>query len=196
MFCTNCGAQNADAAAHCVTCGSALRRTSGLRQVGNELVVPQGAALPPYCVKCGQPATQWVKKNFSWHAPWVLVLVLLNLLIYLIVALAISKRQKLDVPLCDAHYRKRRTQLLAGWGLLIGAIPAGMIVGSTGGDDMAGLGFLLGFAMVIASLVFLAIASRPLKPKLIDAGEGRYGGVSAAFLQIAVAQGKATGAGQ
>jgi hypothetical protein len=60
--------------------------------------------LPPVCMVCGAPATVRKIKQFSWQPQWViLILLLAGPLPYVIVALIMTKRQKVDTPLCDRH---------------------------------------------------------------------------------------------
>jgi hypothetical protein len=59
--------------------------------------------LPPVCMACGAPATVRKSKQFSWQPPWVGVLILAGLLPYLIVSLVLTKRQRVETPLCDRH---------------------------------------------------------------------------------------------
>jgi len=95
----------------------------------------------------------------------------------------VMKRMMLEVPLCDAHRKRRMTLLTAGWILLAGCIPMGVIIGSMGsGDDLVGVGVLVGFGAFIVSLVLLAMGSRIIWPKLIDDHQAIFRGVSPAFL--------------
>jgi|SRR4051812_41174101 hypothetical protein len=196
MFCVNCGGKNVDGAATCVTCGKALVQPVGtLQRSGNELVVSRGAVLPAYCVKCGQASDGTIKRNFSWHPAWVYVLAV-SPIIYIIVALIISKRMALEVPLCSTHRGQRKTRMMIGLGLLLGCIPLGIAIGASGsGDDLVGVGFLVGFAAFIAGCVVL-IMSRVMSAKEINEGGGRFGGISPAFLDVATRQAQATGAGR
>jgi hypothetical protein len=201
MQCPQCGNPNQDGARFCTTCGGALATGTAaviaaqpmgaagtipgapatLRREDDRLIVPRGAVLPPYCVKCGQPATGTVTKNFGWHSPWLYLLIFAGLLLYAIVATIVMKRMKLAVPLCDEHRKSRKTKLTVGWGLLIGCIPAGFILGSMG-TDLEGFGFLLGFAMFIASMVFLAMGSRLMFAKEITEAQATFTNVSPVFL--------------
>ena len=56
--------------------------------------------LPAVCMKCGAPATTWKSKTFSWHPPWVYVLILIGLLPFAIVAMVLTKRRTILAPLC------------------------------------------------------------------------------------------------
>src|SRR5262249_42992882 len=60
-------------------------------------------ALPALCMKCGEPATTHVRRTFSWYPQWVFVLVLVAIPVYVIVALILTKRMAVEVPLCDRH---------------------------------------------------------------------------------------------
>jgi hypothetical protein len=62
--------------------------------------------LPPVCMKCGAPATVLKKKKFSYCPSWVGVLILLGLIgvvLYIVVASALTKRQTVETPLCERH---------------------------------------------------------------------------------------------
>lgn len=60
---------------------------------GNLMIASHGTILPPYCVKCGRPADlNSFSKKLSWHPQWIYRFVLLALLLYVTIALAMSKR--------------------------------------------------------------------------------------------------------
>src|SRR5690242_18011661 len=95
---------------------------------GKELLVPRSAALPACCIKCGQPAEKPWRKKFYWHTPWLALLVLLNLLIYIIVAVIVRKNMELNVPLCDRHHADRKRYNLLSILMIVGFIPVGAIL--------------------------------------------------------------------
>jgi hypothetical protein len=155
----------------------------------NKLVVPRGAILPHYCVKCGNPADapDW-EKNFFWCNPLWALLILVALLIYIIVYYATRKQMKLSVPLCAEHRHKQRTISLVGTTLLATS-PLVMIVGAIAGkDEVAGFGLLLLVVMLIAGAVVRSLAS-PLRPKKIDDAHGVFTGAGEPFLRIVESQG-------
>jgi hypothetical protein len=59
--------------------------------------------LPPVCMVCGEPADFRKRKRFSWHPQWVYLLLLVGLLPCVIVALVLTKRMTVHVPLCGEH---------------------------------------------------------------------------------------------
>jgi hypothetical protein len=49
----------------CGNCGRPLP-PANVTKVGNILIIPRGAQLPPFCIKCGTPTqTEPVKKTFA-----------------------------------------------------------------------------------------------------------------------------------
>jgi hypothetical protein len=59
--------------------------------------------LPSVCIRCGEDATTTSRQHFSWYPGWVNVLILAGLLPWLIVALILTKKMKLNAPVCDRH---------------------------------------------------------------------------------------------
>jgi hypothetical protein len=159
----------------------------GLSKDGNKLVVTRDAMLPPYCVKCAQPAdgVPW-EKNFAWCTPWLglwLILGLIGIIVYFIVYNTSRKQMTLIVPLCRQHRRARRTKLWVGSLLLITS-PALMVIGVIVNiDELAGFGFFSFLAMMIGGAVVL-ILSQPLRAKNIDEQQGIFVGAREPFLQF------------
>jgi hypothetical protein len=80
------------------------------------LVMNKEATLPDRCVKCNAPAHgQRLKRQLYWHSPYLYLLVVINLLIYAIVALLVRKKARVEIGLCDAHRTKRRIAIALGW---------------------------------------------------------------------------------
>src|SRR5438128_1659851 len=59
--------------------------------------------LPPVCMCCGDAATVTKARKMSWFPSWVYVLVLVNLIICAVVAMILTKRARVQAPLCDKH---------------------------------------------------------------------------------------------
>jgi hypothetical protein len=101
--------------------------------------------VPDLCMKCGAPAEVRKNKTFNWYPPWVYVLILVNLLVFAIVALVLTKKKRVPVSLCAAHRNHwlwRQVVLVAGFVGLVGLIVLFVIVASNtrprGGDDYSG----------------------------------------------------------
>jgi hypothetical protein len=59
--------------------------------------------LPGVCMRCGQPAALYKDKKFAWYPPWIGVMVLVAVPVYIILALVMTKRMTVSAPLCEAH---------------------------------------------------------------------------------------------
>jgi len=117
-------------------------------------------ALPDVCMKCGAPAVAHKLKTFAWHPPWVIVLMLFGLLPYVLVALVLTKRRKVNIPFCEAHENHWRWRLLFTLGsfavpvlLIIGAIAAA----SSGANDLSGILLICGFIGLPVWLIAVAV---------------------------------------
>ena len=150
---------------------------------GKHMVVPRGAALPANCVKCGATAKRPWRKKFYWHPPAYYLIVLINLLIYAVVAIIVRKSIELNIPLCEAHHGDRKRYNILAAILLLGTIPAGLAVGNLSSLD-PGIGWLVAVIMFIAGLVFWSIANGYVRPSKIDETHGEFVGVGEPFLQL------------
>jgi hypothetical protein len=130
------------------------------------LVVSHDAVLPQNCVKCGQPTNEpFLKRRFSWHPDWYVVLIFVGLLPYIIMAMVASKRMIVQVPLCSKHLERYKALRLAAIFLLLGSIPEMTASGTWMPANYQGLGVFAGFLALLAGLICLSIYGRVLRPK-------------------------------
>ena len=150
--------------------------------IGDKFVIPRDAVLPNRCLKCeNAPTDPWLTKTFHWHHP-ALCFLLLQPLIYVIVALIVRKKIELALPLCDVHKSIRKRRLWIGWGLLLACIPLPSgLAASVENDTATGLAIILGFGMFLAGLVFIACSS-PLRVTRIRSDSAEFKGASRDFL--------------
>jgi hypothetical protein len=162
----------AGAAVHCAESGGAWRD-------GAVLVVTREASLPPRCVKCNEPAEEPTKtRKVYWHNPWLYLLILLNLIIYAVVAAIVRKKALVAPGLCAAHKKRRRIGIGIAWALLIAGVALLMVGVKSGGPGSIAGGLLL---ILTAALVSTSV-TRILRPKRIDAEYIRLKGCGPAFL--------------
>ncbi len=131
------------------------------------MVMHLDATLPDRCVKTNLPAHgKRLKRNLTWHHPAWYLLVLLNLFIYVLVAICIRKQAKLQLGVSE-HYLKKRTRLIASaWVLFL----AGILMLFVGLTDYENYGALSGIGMVscFASMILGVIAGNVVTPTLIQ----------------------------
>lgn len=149
------------------------------------MIASHGAILPPYCVKCGRPADlNSFSRKFSWHPQWIYIFVLLALLLYVIIALAMSKRMTLQLPLCARHLEKYKSLRIAAAILLLGCIPEMIFAGTYLPEAYMGYGYSAGILALLAGLVCLIMSGTVLRPTFIDQNYGYFANASPSFLQF------------
>ncbi|WP_257388845.1 hypothetical protein [Tahibacter caeni] len=154
----------------------------GAQQVwraGDRAVFRPGDDLPPRCVKCNADAEQPVKERaMHWHTPWLYLLLLVSILIYVIVALIVRKSAKVSPGLCAEHRLARRNIILGSW---LAAL-AGMGLMALSIDRSSGPLALLAAAVMLGSLIFGMVKGRIVYPTHIDAQRIELKGCGEAFL--------------
>ena len=102
--------------------------------------------LPAVCIKCGADADFWVRRQFAWHPPWVIALILVGVLVWVVVALVLTKRMTVDAPLCYRHKRHWAWRSAFIWCGLAAVVALG--VGSAAlvasADDPRGIAYTAG----------------------------------------------------
>src|SRR5687768_2724452 len=71
----------------------------GLWRQGKLLVLRKNAPLPEICLKTSQPATRRLKRSLHWHHPAVFLALLVNLILYVIIALILQKKATIHMAL-------------------------------------------------------------------------------------------------
>jgi hypothetical protein len=146
---------------------------------GAQLVLLQGSAFPDRCIKCNDPVAPPVRRyKLYWHSAWLYLLILVNILIYLIVALAIRKRAEVEVGLCERHQRRVLTGRIIGWGGFAALLAATGLAIAFHWDWLLGLSALLVLPWALATLLTL----RMVYPTRIDKELVRLKGCGEEFL--------------
>lgn len=149
--------------------------------------------LPEICMKCGAPSSVRKNKTFSWVPQWVGILILGGLLPYLIVASILTKRCRVEVPLCDQHKRHWLMRQLLVLLSLLGLLALGgvfMIVAMAASDKGSGdnpvFAFLcVGWLVLMVGWLILAVVvqSTTIRPSEITDMSIRLTSVSEVFAE-------------
>lgn len=158
----------------------------GIWRDGGKLITTREAVLPQYCVKCNAPADGFYgQRKLYWYHPALALLILLNLLIFAIVAMILRKKATLMVGLCRRHHKRRLWLIATTWFFVLAGIVI-MIGGPVEGMElreewlvMAGL--LGGLVLLIAALV-AGLMARVLVPTKIDDRYAWFKGCGNEFL--------------
>ena len=157
---------------------SASNSDSAWRE-SDTLVLRHQATLPARCVKCNAAAHEPTKKRkIYWHHWAIYLLILINIILYAIVAMIARKRAIVSPGLCARHKARRRNAIALGW---LGSIAgfAILVAGLGEGEPLLGtFGVLLALVAAMAGV----IVGRVVFAKRIDDDYVRLKGCGTAFL--------------
>jgi len=144
------------------------------------LVMLPEADLPDRCVKCNKPAAPPTKpRRVYWHHWAIYLVVLINILIYAIVALIVRKKAVVAPGLCAWHKTRRAVALTIGWIGLLGSL-ALMTFGVAQSINPAFAA--LGVVLLLVALLVLVGSSRIVYASRIDPDYIRLKGCKPDFL--------------
>jgi MFS family permease len=159
----------------------------GLWRDGSALVMDRAARLPDRCVACNAPATKRLPRMLYWHAPWLYALILVNLLVYALIAGRLRRRFDLEVPLCAHHVRLRARRIARAW--VATALGAGLtmlpFVIAPADPMFASILYgvmYLGLALACCAPIWGILVSRPLVARRIEDEQVWLAKCSEAFL--------------
>lgn len=156
----------------------------------NGLVIAHGRLLPDRCIRCNEPCGGYrLKRNLYWYHPAIYLLLLfspvipLAFLAFLIVALVIRKKAKVDVPICTVHREQRKRRLIVSVSISVAAVIAivGTIAFMKASALAASLGVIAGIAL-LGSVIAAVVFGRMVEPTKIDATYAFLKGARAPFL--------------
>lgn len=143
------------------------------------LVMTKQAVLPDRCVKCNAPTNHKLMRHLRWHHPVLYILVFGGLLIYLILALVVSKTATINVGLCETHAATRRRDILITWLLVLLSFASFFLVVAT--DEMSLL--LVGAVLFLGAVVYGVSKARVVAPQKIDDYYVWLTGINTDYLQ-------------
>ena len=146
---------------------------------GNVLVMLPNAHLPPRCIKCNESCTYpMTPRTVYWHH-WSIYLVLLfNVIIYLIVAMATRRKETVAPGLCRKHVKGRRFAILFAW---LGVFASVVLLGASF-DPVSPISLALVPLLLLFSIVFGMVRGRVVWAKRIDKSYVRLKGCAPPFL--------------
>ena len=134
---------------------------AGLWRQGNLLVMHKNAPLPDICLKSNEPATRRLKRKLSWHHPAVFLVVLINLILYVIVALCLQKTATIQMPLSDEWFARRRRSIVVAWGIVLSSIALFVLgVSSVESQGWAPFVLIASIFVFLGGLIYGLVAAR------------------------------------
>jgi hypothetical protein len=154
--------------------------SSGIWRDGKILVAGRDATFPLRCAKCNREAEPRRESyRMRWHhSGWYLLLFVVPVVLYVLVALKVTRWATVHVGLCRRHHRLRTASRVVGWGGLA-AIVVVLAVG-------IGFGSATAIGWGLLALLPWALVSMALSPQLIavriDDNTVRFRGCGRVFL--------------
>lgn len=189
--CAECGAPRADLAALggalvCPACrpraleklregvpiGTATLWNSGSAgpwRDGKALVLSRDALLPECCVKCGAPPAMHLNRKLAWHHPAVYLTILVNLFVYIVVALLVRKTAKVRVPVCAACNARRVRNIIIGTvTFILSLVMYGFGISNVNTDADLSTALLIGGTVLILFSLFWALSIQLVTARKIN----------------------------
>jgi len=161
---------------------------AGLWRDRRDLVLHRDSRLPNLCVKTGQPTSEvGIKRSYRWHSPWLALAILVNLLLYIILAIALSHRATVVVPLAPDARANRRFWIIISWvialtGIAIGCTGIYFLMDVQGVDALPIVSLFTGAVLLISGLIVGQNAARILRPTRITKTHVWFRGVHESIL--------------
>ncbi|MDZ4816986.1 MAG: DUF4339 domain-containing protein [Verrucomicrobiota bacterium] len=148
-------------------------------RTGKLIIADLQATFPDRCVKCNKPVTGLKRKmKFAYYTPWLYLLLLVNLIVFIIVAAIVSKKATYEIAVCDYHKRKRTQTILIAWGLILFSIVLFIVAGAISSFWPV----MVGVLFIVGGVIFGAIRAPYLTPSFIDKEIARIKGAGPEFL--------------
>ena len=165
--CPFCGETIKQIAIKCRFCGELIGNDElpGLFRKGNQLVMHRRANLPARCLKTNLPADRWLERTVNWHPPFVTVLMLLGPLPFIVGFMVTRKQARLNIPMSEARFWRRRFQLLIAWFIVLVGISlfvAGVMNTGMRRDELVAWLILSGIASFLIGVIFAVIIASPV----------------------------------
>lgn len=90
---------------------------AGLWRQGHVMIMHKLAPLPDICLKSNEPATRRIKRKLQWHHPAIALTILAGVLVYVILAMILTKRATIQLPLTEEWAARRQRRMLYAWGV-------------------------------------------------------------------------------
>jgi hypothetical protein len=137
---------------------------------GNLLVMEKWAQLPDICVKTNEPTNGlYLRRRMHWHHPAIFLLILINLILYAVVALILQKKATVDVGLSPSRFTRRRLGIALGWLSALGGVVlfiAGVVMVDTN-SSLGGPLLILSPIVLLVGIIAGSIMAKVVSPKKI-----------------------------
>lgn len=170
---------------------SAEGRGESFRFDGKDIWVRDGARLPSRCIYTNAPLVENsdlrdISKKIAWVNPFFALLIILNVIVYLIIALCVQKKGRIQFWADSKILRKKRLKSFVGlfFMLLSTAIFIGgsLMFADYGGDLLFLISLVLGLGGLLASVLYTLRVANSVRVTKYNEGWFRLAGCGKPFL--------------
>ncbi len=141
---------------------------------------------PKRCVKTNVPTNNLKTIRLYWHPPVYFGLLVLNLLIYAIVAVIVRKKAVVDVPISAEYAAKRSWRIAIAWAFGLTSFATGIFLLASN-DRQDEMRAVISFGLLMAVPVITAVAgiilTRIVYPRKMNDRYAWIAGVSPEYLE-------------
>lgn len=140
----------------------------GLWREGKLLVMHKLAPLPDICVKSNVPAMRRLQRKLRWHHPALALTVLVNVLVYAILAMILSKKATIHIALSEEWFAIRRRRILYAWGIVLASVVlfiAGVAFVDQANSALPALVIIGAIFLFLGGLIYGQYATALVSPK-------------------------------
>lgn len=143
---------------------------AGLWRQSGVLVMHRNAPLPDICLKSNQPAKWRIRRNLQWHHPALTLSILAGVLVYLILAMCLTKRATIQLPLSEEWYQLRRRRIIFAWAAGLAGLAvfgSGFLLALEPGRGGFVWLLIVGLVVIVGALIYGQYATALVRPQKI-----------------------------
>jgi hypothetical protein len=165
----------------CPECGLPVNSSvHGVRVEGKFLVIRDDTVLPNRCVKTNEEVdAKPVKKTLYWSHPALALLILVNFLVFLIVALIVRKKCQVTYYLSEDQKSRRRIKIASASFISLLALVVGIVLAM---DDQW-IGLIVGLIVCLFAIICAAVFASTMRIAKVKGREFWISGATPVFLQ-------------
>lgn len=150
----------------------------GIWRDNDILIMHKNATLPDRCIKCGDYTNGLrLKKNLRWFSPYYYLLLLVNSIVFIVVASIASKRATVEFPICPKHHESRNKAMMISWAVIGAGILSMFLI------RYETIFLLIGILVLFTGLISIIVTSKVVDIKKIDDQHVWLKGVNKTFLE-------------
>ncbi len=141
-----------------------------------------GIKLPDRCIKCNGPRDgKRIKTRLFWHPPLLYLLIVINPIIYYLVAMHVRQEAVVSLSLCRLHRERQKLKSHLGYLILFATVLCFVVPIFGLPDHLVIASVLLGLSGLAGVVLWASFAAPMVRATQIQSGTVRIKGVSSDY---------------